>query len=290
MQPTTRSAQPHPRTFNDPELKVAGRNACLAVYQHRPADIRRVYVTDATLPSMREALRYCAQQKIAYHVVGNDDLTTIAETVHHDGVMMIVRTHAAPPADRFWQRVQNSDAPIVVLENVKNPHNVGAILRVCAHFGALAAVGAGDTAQLSPAVMRTAEGGAEHCPLFDARVLAPNMAALLERLRSTGYDVIATSSHADIELGREPLPKRCVLLFGSEGDGLSNEAMQAASRTVAIPGSGALESLNVACAASVLLWETQRPRQDIQKNVAATWQPQRDTTPAKPSGPSTRRR
>jgi hypothetical protein len=77
----------------------------------------------------------------------------------------------------------------------------------------------------------------------------------LQTLKGLGFSIIATTSHTQDSLERTALPARSVVMFGSEGEGLSRRLFDKADRTVAIPGSGALESLNVACAASVVLWE-----------------------------------
>ncbi len=207
---------------------------------------------------MKDCLRFCAEQRIAYHVKTTADLDQIAETVHHDGVLFLALKQRESSVDDVmaWTarlRPQQSSV-IVLLENVKNPHNLGAILRVCAHFGVPWVLRAGDTPPLSPAAMRTAEGGAEH-----SRVVAlGDVGDTLRQLKGAGYAVLATSSHATVSLGHERLPPRAVVLFGAEGDGLSPALQRLADDVISIPGSGALESLNVACAASVVLWELWR--------------------------------
>jgi TrmH RNA methyltransferase len=245
----------HPRDQNEPEHKVAGRNACRALFVRRPDDIRRVYVTDETLPDFKDVLKACAERRIAYHVKTAADLDQIAETVHHDGVLFLARrqTEVGTEALLAWaDRLRPGQrAVLVLLEGVKNPHNLGAILRVCAHFGVPFCLRAGDTAELSPAAMRTAEGGAEYTRVVDVG----DGRAVLRDLARRGFVIVATSSHATLSLGRAALPDRVVVLFGSEGEGLSKELAALADETVAIPGSGALESLNVACASSVVLWE-----------------------------------
>ena len=200
-------------------------------------------------------LKACAERRIAYHVKTTADLDQIAETVHHDGVLFLARRQGEGAVDALlsWaDRLQSGQrAVLVLLEGVKNPHNLGAILRVCAHFGVPFCLRAGDTAELSPAAMRTAEGGAEFTRLVDV----DDGLDALQELQARGFSLLATSSHASLSLGRSPLPERVVVLFGSEGEGLSPRLMGLADDTVAIPGSGALESLNVACASSVVLWE-----------------------------------
>ena len=248
----------HPGSSNAPEHKVAGENACRALFLRRPDDIRRVYVTEQTLPRFKDVLGWCADHKLAYHVKTDADLDQVAETVHHDGVLFLARERKEGAVDDVvaWAtRLGPGDrAAVVLLEDVKNPHNFGAILRVCAHFGVSFCLRTGLTPAISPAVLRTAEGGAEHTTVVDAGDVAGTRALLLQ-LRARGFRVLATSSHATVALGHSVMPSKSVVMFGSEGGGLSKALLDLADDVVAIPGSGALESLNVACASSVVLWE-----------------------------------
>jgi TrmH RNA methyltransferase len=249
-----------PRGQNDSEHKVAGKNACLALFHKRREDIRRVYVTEENVKVFSECLKWCAQQRIAYHIKTTADLDAVGETVHHDGVMFMARVKKAASLDVLEARMQRERGRVIVvlLDDVKNPHNLGAILRVCAHFGTAAVLAAGETPALSPAVMRTAEGGAEH---VDVIPVGDGIDAL-ERMRAAGLTIVGTSSHTAEALDNARLPARALVMFGSEGTGLSRRLLALADISVAIPGSGALESLNVACASSVILWELWRPRRD----------------------------
>ncbi len=262
---------------------MAGENACRALFAMRPDDIRRVYVTEAVLPRFKDVLKFCAERRLAYHVKTDEDLDQVAETVHHDGVLFLARRQKeARVADMLaWaERLKPGQRSLIVLlENVKNPHNLGAILRVCAHFGVPWVLRAGQTPALSPAAMRTAEGGAEHCRVVGVDEDA-GLDATLARLQALGFTLLATSSHATLALGREALPARAVVMFGSEGEGLSKALMQRADDVIAIPGSGALESLNVACAASVVLWELWRGAADARAPQHHATAPTTTTTKA----------
>lgn len=274
----------------DNEQKVAGENACRALFMQRPDDIRRVYVSEEVLPRFKDVLRFCAERKLAYHVKTHDDLDQIAETVHHDGVLFLARKSKEPVLDDVFAWIDDlhddDRAVLVLLEDVKNPHNFGAILRVCAHFGVPWVLRAGETPALSPAVLRTAEGGAEHCGVVDVG----NGTGFLQSLKDRGFAVLATSSHATVALGKDRLPPRAVVLFGSEGEGLSKELEALADDVIAIPGSGALESLNVACAASVVLWELWRGATLAANKAAAKSSPSSSRpTERKPSAPNPRR-
>lgn len=282
-----------PGSSNAPEHKVSGENACRALFLRRPQDIRRVYVTERTLPRFKDVLGYCADKKLAYHVKTDLDLDAVAETVHHDGVLFLALARQEGVVDdvtAFAARLGPSErAALVLLEDVKNPHNLGAILRVCAHFGVPFCLRTGGTPALSPAVLRTAEGGAEHTTLVDAGDVDAARALLLQ-LRARGFRILATSSHATVKLGGVT-PPRSVVMFGSEGSGLSKALLELADDVVAIPGSGALESLNVACASSIVLWELWKgsPGSFITASVAAPTPRETHVAAPAPSPPRPRR-
>jgi TrmH RNA methyltransferase len=238
------------------ETKVVGQNAVDALFRARPEALRRVVVTLEASRKNGPLLKWCAGAKIGYAVVESDELDRIADTVHHEGICaMALDKPVLEPRDLLaWASFHKGPARLVLLEDVGNPHNFGAILRVCAHFGVRAVLCAGETPGLSAAALRTAEGGAEWLDVV--RVIdAPS---LLELLKGNGFQVIATSSHAQRSLYDGDLPERAVVMFGSEGEGLSHELAMAADVKIAIPGSGALESLNVACASAVVLGELWR--------------------------------
>jgi TrmH RNA methyltransferase len=144
----------------------------------------------------------------------------------------------------------------VLLEDVKNPHNIGAIIRIAAHFGVRALL-LPDEAQAkrpSSALLRTAEGGAESVEL----VAVGDLQSTLEDLAQLGFRALATSSHARDSIYSWKPPERTVVLLGSEGEGLSKAALSVSDSVVAIPGTGAVESLNVASAAAIVLGEIYR--------------------------------
>ena len=220
-----------------------------------------MYVTDDNVRAFGDCLKWCAANRIAYHIAyhikESADLDAVAETVHHDGVCFIARLKKPVTLDEVVARVgraRTERAIVVLLADVKNPHNLGAILRVCAHFGVAGVLAVRDTPALSPAAMRTAAGGAEHVDV----VPVDDVADAIDRLKRAGLSVVATSSHTEHAFGQGTLPSRALVMFGSEGEGLSRELLEQADIVIAIPGSGALESLNVACAASVVLWELWR--------------------------------
>lgn len=265
----------HPNERDGLEVKVSGVHAVHALFRVRPESIIRAYVTERRMREFSALLEACAAQRKAYHVVDDAALAKVSGTTHHEGVCVLVRRPPEWSLDALLREPRfASPGPIVVgvLEGVGNPHNVGAILRVAAFFGVAALVlvedgrpsarksaeeadgSAAPGRLLSPAVYRVAEGGAEFVPLVAAR----GVAAVLARLRSAGFAIIGTAGGARTQLFQAELPARCAFVFGSEHAGLSPKALSACDRQVAIPGSGQLESLNVATASAVAFAEYKR--------------------------------
>lgn len=280
----------------DPEIRIHGAHACQAVAARRPEDVRRVYITKDQVPAFGEFLRWCAQSRLAYHVVDDAEMEKITQTVHHGGVAFIVRE---PPPLTFGAllgrlRGEPQDRPrrLLYLDNVQNPHNLGAIVRVAAHFGAPAVLVAGDEAPISPAMIRTAEGGAEWVDV----VSVPRGTSPLLRLRELGLALVATSSHGGRGLYDAPLPARVVVMMGSETHGLAPDLQALADHRVAVPGTGRVESLNVAAATAVLLGEHWRRHPPVGPPAHAGSRDMPDRTPAprppvapeRPRGPAPR--
>ena len=236
------------------EQKLCGLNACRAVFGKRPQDIVKVYLAQTMVKELGAMLQWCAQNKRAYKIIPEEELRKVSESTHHEGVCVVVRRQQPRTLEMLLAEVRKEPGPrcILALENVENPHNLGAILRVAAHFGVRDVLCLGNTpVALSAALARTAEGAAEHARL----VAAPDAPAAVKALQDEGFSCLATSHRGPVVLYSALLDERTVWMLGSEGEGLSASLMHAADGVVAIPGSGNVESLNVACAATALLGE-----------------------------------
>jgi TrmH RNA methyltransferase len=234
-----------------------GLRACEAIFARRPAVIVRVYLTAARKPRLAKLLAWCAANRRGFQIVEEENLRRITASTHHEGVAILAKAIRRWSLDDLLAAVdaRRADGPILYLDGVENPHNLGSILRTAAHFGVKVIAGRlGELPPLSPAAVRVAEGAAEVVPVCD---LADPVAAL-RRLAAGGFAVVAASSHRGEPPQSAPLGGRCVLVLGSEGKGVSAGIERVATARVCIPGTGAVESLNVAVAAGVLLAEAWR--------------------------------
>jgi RNA methyltransferase, TrmH family len=233
---------------------IVGVSACLAVLSARPQAIRRAWVTEAARPRVRELLRELGRRRRPYRITDDAEIKRVSGAVHHEGVCVEAPLPPAPSEDELVRSLaaDRSTARLVYLDGVQNPHNVGAMLRTCAHFGVRGLLGAaGELPRLGAAAIRVAEGGAEHVPVVPC--IRPR--AALEGLRRAGFAVLATAAGAPRTLYSDDLAPRAVFVLGAEREGVSAPILDLADRPVSIPGSGVVDSLNVGAACAVVLAE-----------------------------------
>lgn len=239
------------------EIKYYGIAACEALWERRPHDIIRVYLEEALIPKFTPLLRWTATKRKAYHIVGSEDLERLTDTIHHQGICILARERSALEFNDLLGLVREDQGRqlLVYLDGVENPHNLGAIVRTCAHYGVRFILGAENRLpKLSGAACRVAEGGAEHVAL----VLLRNPARQLEQLQELGFQLLATAGARGGSLYQHSFSPRTLLIMGAEQIGVSSALLERAQRVVRIPGSGTVESLNVSVAFAVCASEYYR--------------------------------
>lgn len=247
--------RPFKRFDREIEMKIYGIHACREVFVQRPQDIIRCYFDQQTAGRFGDIMKFCARQRLAYHLVPSVDLERIAQTTQHEGICMLIRKCPLRTLEEFFRDVAESETALVVaVEDIRNPFTLGAIMRVAAHFGADALLVRDAQSVHTGAAFRHAEGGAEALEILEA----PDMISALGRFREAGFQIVSTSVHSGTNLYASKLAPKALFLFGGEAFGLTPEAMEAGDALVRIPGAGYVESLNVASAAAVILGEQWR--------------------------------
>ena len=255
--PEAAPAAPPPVPERTPELRLYGLNAVRAVFARRPEAIRKLYLLEARIPQLQPLLKWCVAHRIGYRVVEDTDLEKLAASTHHEGVVADV-LREEPQSLTAWLRSLPSGPHCALwLDGVGNPHNLGAILRSAAHFGAAAVLlPKHSTMALSGAAARVAEGGAEQLPFV--RLGREDNA--IAQLHGAGFVLAATVVRGGADVFATTLPQRLVYVIGAEGEGMDPKLAALCDLRLSIPGSGAVESLNVAAATAVLLAQWKNPR------------------------------
>ena len=233
------------------EIRLYGVNAINAVFATRPEAIRKVYLVESRLPDLKALLSWCSENKVGYRIVDDADLQRLAQSQHHEGVVAEVLRREDPDLQEWLDTLPAGPQCAVWLDGVGNPHNFGAILRSCAHFDVGAVlIRSRDPLAMNGASARVAEGGAEAVKIIR---LPERELDGLTLLRRNGFKTFATTVSNGLDVFSVPMPERVIWVLGAEGEGMDRQLASLCDAQVSIPGSGLVESLNVASATAVFL-------------------------------------
>jgi 23S rRNA (guanosine2251-2'-O)-methyltransferase len=220
-----------------------------------PGVVRVLYVRDDLAPRFASDIE---RVKAAGGRVVSADAATLARMAgaeaRHQGVVALIREYSY---ERFEDVVAAKPDPIVLVDGVTDPRNLGALLRSAEGAGVNAVVLARDrTAGITPAAIKASAGAWVHLRI--AR--CGNVARALEDLKEAGYWVAALAPDGDVELYALDTTRRLVLVVGSEERGIRGIVRKNADFVVRIPMRGQVGSLNVSVATAVALFEVARHR------------------------------
>lgn len=247
--------RPHPRTQQSqksPFPRLYGRHAVFAALDNPNRVFRKLHVTHATA----KTIVIPPGLNVQY---GDDhDLgRLIPADAPHQGFVLEVE-----PLEPAWlgdiladAQDQNDNRPLIVLDQVTDPHNVGAIMRSALAFNARAIVTQDRHSPAeSGALARAASGALEHLPW--CRVV--NLARALDEIGEAGFWRIGLDGEADTDLETALANTRPALVMGAEGEGLRHLTIQNCDQLARLPISPAMESLNVSNAAAIALYAAAR--------------------------------
>jgi 23S rRNA (guanosine2251-2'-O)-methyltransferase len=183
-----------------------------------------------------------------------EELERLGGSPDHQGVVAEVDPYPyADPATLL----EPDDALVVVLDQVQDPHNLGAVCRAAEVAGAAGVVIAERrAASVSAAVCKASAGAVEHLPVARVR----NVADWLGEAKEAGAWVYGAAAEARRSYTDVDWSGRAVLVLGSEGSGLRPRVADSCDELISIPVAGRVESLNASVAAAVILFEARRQR------------------------------
>lgn len=252
--PKSRSgARPAPRSGGrhglrgDGPLRLYGIHAVAAALANPDRPMLRLMVSTETATRFADAAGARGLTPETHERAALDAL--LPPGAVHQGVVLEV----GPLPERTLDDLPPGQGPLVVLDQITDPHNVGAILRSAAAFGARAVVTQDRHAPAATgALAKAASGALEHVPL----ITATNLSRALEALRAQGVWSVGLDAGAPVTLAEARLAGPLALVLGAEGRGLRRLVREHCDHLVRLPmRTTAVDSLNVSNACAVALYE-----------------------------------
>lgn len=216
-----------------------------------------VLLTQDAAERFREVYLAAANLGVYVHPITEKAAKALAETVTSTGIFALCR----PVTWRLDRVLGARPCLVCVAVEVREPGNAGTLIRLADALGADAMIFAGDCVDPeSGKVVRSSAGSIFHLPVVRER----DTARVVEKLRGAGLTIAATAADGEIDFAAPPRPdffaQPTAWLLGNEAHGLGQDVQESADVRVAIPITGSAESLNLATAGAICLWESARAR------------------------------
>ncbi len=235
-----------------------GMHTVSAVLANPARRYSRILVSD---PDIATRIAAAVSPDAKLEKISRDDIEAVLpDGAVHQNIAVLAEPLASVSLEDICDRINGqSEVRIVVLDQVTDPHNIGAILRTAAAFGASAMVVQDrHTPPVTGVLAKAASGGLEHCPI----VRVTNLARALEILKRAGVWCIGLDSAAPQSLQDARVDGPVALVLGAEGGGLRRLTRDMCDVIARIPHAEAPASLNVSNAAAVALYEIARSAGD----------------------------
>jgi RNA methyltransferase, TrmH family len=234
------------------EVYVYSENSCWSVFKQRPTSIIKAFLTQATTTKFRDLVMWLAEQRLGYDIVTDEQMEKLCGTPHHGGICLIVKKRQVSLAiDYLSQHQSLTNDCILAVDDINNPHNLGALIRSAAFFAVNGIILRQPDGLEIGSALRIAEGGGEYIK----PIKADDMVITLNQFKQAGYQIVTllpckmkafpAESLFDVQFS----PKTVFVLFQQVNKSLINIA----DKVIYLPGSEFMTSLNISVATGILL-------------------------------------
>ncbi|MEN6412872.1 MAG: 23S rRNA (guanosine(2251)-2'-O)-methyltransferase RlmB [Veillonellales bacterium] len=246
--------------MTEPEEIIAGRNSVAeALKSGRP--VNKILIAKGERSgSVRGIIAIAREQGLVVQEVEQVRLAALAKSEHHQGIVALTAPVAYSTMEAILARAQIQEQPpfLVLLDELEDPHNVGAILRTADAAGVHGVLmPKRRSCPLSATVAKTSAGAVEYVPV--ARI--GNIAQTLKQLKKAGMWIVGADMDGDKNYYEADLTGPVVIVVGSEGQGMGRLTKEQCDFVVRIPMRGQINSLNASVACSLMLYEVLRQRE-----------------------------
>jgi len=241
---------------------VFGIHPVEILLQKNSHQVARILVQQQASPRSRltRVLDLAGVSHIEIEYCERSVIEKLTERAHHQGVVALLKENSQKENIDLKTFIENATATplILILDNITDPHNLGACLRTAEAAGVLAVIAPKDrSVGITPVVRKVACGAAETLPF----IVVTNLARTLKQLQEWGVWIIGTGLTAECRsIYDSDLSRPIAWVLGAEGTGLRQLTLKNCDEIVRIPMRGSVQSLNVSVATGICLFETLRQR------------------------------
>ncbi|NLN63790.1 MAG: 23S rRNA (guanosine(2251)-2'-O)-methyltransferase RlmB [Myxococcales bacterium] len=238
---------------------IAGPHAIAGAIDAHPGQITLLLLAEGLHPKTKKSLVQSANRhNIPIQIAAREVLDDMGETLNHQGALAIAGDFPFVDINAILSRAARQTAPVLVLlDQVQDPGNLGAIVRSAHALGAAGLLITRDhSATMTPAAVRASVGASERIPI--ARIT--NLSQTITTLKKAGYHVYGACGEATTALHQIDWRGPVALVLGNEQNGLRRLTRENSDILFSIPMQHQFDSLNVSVAAAICLYEIQRTR------------------------------
>ncbi|HHJ36514.1 MAG TPA: 23S rRNA (guanosine(2251)-2'-O)-methyltransferase RlmB [Gammaproteobacteria bacterium] len=239
---------------------IYGIHAVEAVLRKQPENVLQIFVQQGRNDNRIKTIFNIAKNSgVSLQAISNDKLKEKCPKARHQGVVAEIRRSRSGGVS-LDDILEKGSVLLLILDEVQDPHNIGACLRTADAIGVDAViVSKNRSPALTPVIRNVASGAAETVPY----IMVSNLARTLEKIKQSDVWVIGTSGDSEQTIYTTTVNSRLALVMGSEGKGMRRLTREACDELVSIPMSGSVESLNISVATAVCLYEFRRQQQPV---------------------------
>jgi 23S rRNA (guanosine2251-2'-O)-methyltransferase len=236
---------------------IAGRNAVTEAIRSG-MQIERLYIQDGGEGAIRKIISLAKERGVRFDFVKKQKLNDMAGGTVHQGVLATVPAMEYSDVESILKLAEerNEDPFLIILDNIEDPHNLGAVMRTAECAGAHGVIiGKRGSVGLTETVVKASAGAVSYIPC--ARVT--NIGRCIDDLKEKGIWTAACDMGDELYYERD-LTGPIAIVIGNEGKGISRLVKEKCDFTLSIPLAGKIDSLNASNAAAIIAYEVRRQR------------------------------
>ena len=231
---------------------VVGIHAVRILLKVRPFDIYEIYLSDKNSSKFNEILKETKKNNIKVQKITNDKIYEISNVKSHQGVLAVAKKKEEILEKNIIDYLsrQPNNKILLILDEVSDPRNFGACLRICDAYDISAVIIKDhDSVKMNETVRKVAAGSAETTPI----VRVKNISRIIEMLKKNDYWIYGATDKAENDINKMTFNTPVALVIGGESAGLRQKTLKNCDYTIKISMSGVVESLNMAVATGIII-------------------------------------